>query len=962
MPAAWRPVARRSAELPARAVRRRARPAARRFQPEGVKVGRQRPAKGLPDVKTTTGQRWLAYDDLVERHKHFPTITPAFFTELLRRSGVDPNTYAAAEADRHGPRHLYVAVGPDLGSVVLLLSAHMWLQTHKAGMRLVPTMALAPADTASQEMVPVFQQLLAERQLELMTVPATEEDLALVRGDADPQAPLTAEQQRLLRWWLVYRAVRMRERHPLGSAVLAGTPLDRNLQKVADALCPDDAVSAPEAPERVSVQRLWGMQLGAAELGLPVLDTATADWKTGSITLHRPFLTVTVAQLARTLSEVHSLGELDRLLQRPPPVAARLSRFHTAQFLDAVRSCDLVVRSQRDAAREFVRTKVRLDYRLPWATMDPAAFRALPAPVAQIALSAVCAFVSGDADTSDWFRQPPPGVPAVAALMQGKALPEGPVTTVEGTGAAVVWGTPYEPRLGVSPPCFSVVRQPRSPRPADLFPPWLAKTEAHTHVMTRCATELLFGRWLVRLYTSVERARAIKDRGTVFWCTRLRPWEDEKWWRQFANGEEFARYLHRQTHDSKLAGGVDPTRPCALMLQDVPLVVSGVEGLAGPSDEGEEPPPGAGHLSVAACPPFGFWSPQLKGHVWLGGGNPVHRAAGFCIRPHWLGEFLPAPGLLGPLFVPLSQQIRMQTSSAAFIAQGRSRQAAPSGWDPDMLPDAEAYDRLKASVLARVQRRDSAEVGPTKVDQLFSSSVTSLAAKGALGPAAEGDEGAAEGPGGAGGEAEGAAAAAGAAGGWGTAEAYAGPGETAEGAAAEETAGEREERELRALRRAPRPDPPPEPDMGGLPKGVPWEEMPSDDPAPAPVAEAEVGPAWSQIATRAKGSSAAPRPRRGAAGMQAAKEADFTKWPGRHGAAAQEALQQRLAAVRMRGEILAGSREQQRLQSRRRLPALRVLAPDEPAVPCGPSGEPPPAPRPWMTAVRGDAPAMAADA
>eukprot|EP00756_Hemistasia_phaeocysticola_P043476 Hpha_TRINITY_DN17051_c0_g1::TRINITY_DN17051_c0_g1_i1::g.166221::m.166221 len=697
------------------------------LQNTAVQVGRERPWTPLPAVTTVAGQLWHTYEDLVDLHSRSSKIPVDQLAEMLLRSGLDLSNYAPQELDRHGPRALYIAVGADLPSVGLALLVQKWLSQFKSGVRLEPVMAASDPDAC--EVMPVVKALLRERQLPLTVVHPTEEDQELLAaGGATGK-----EAERALKWWLVYRTVRMNERHPLGTSILAGTTLDRNLQRIADRLCPDEEVPEEEPRPRLATE-LWDLSLGAKHLELPILDTARADWKHGQVTLHRPFLTVRAQQVRSSLLKDFGAERLAPLLTQPPPVHKRLSRHHSSQFLDVVRRSDVVVGARREAARDFVASKARLDYRLPWATFDPQSFRELDKDAAELALAALCGFVGGEPSCENWLTLPSRAIKEMAGVLRGEGnFPSRAVMPVPGTGVAVVWGTPYTPALTATPTCYSVIRHPESAADTLRFPEWLVKGEAHKHVPTQASTEILFGRWLVRLYTSAERAEAARNRGTVLWCTRLRDPDDKEWWGQFVDGANFARYIKAQTDDRALADGSNPTRPSKLMLADVPLIVAGTEGMAGPSGPGKKPPPAAGHLRIVGCPPFGFWSPRMPGNVWYKAPPVVFRVKAFCLRPMWVGDFLPEAGLLGPLFVPLSQQVKAQLHSADWIARGR----AAAGSDNDALsnlPSSEAYDRVKARVVQRVMRQDVDAIKADDTSRLFASTVQGLTKGQALQP------------------------------------------------------------------------------------------------------------------------------------------------------------------------------------------------------------------------------------
>ena len=652
---------------------------ARAYHPASVQIGEHGAPRPLPQVKSTIGQDWVPYHQLVENRSGAKSVDAEVFREMLDKAGLSLNSFATESRRDFGQRSLYVALGNDLPSAVLLASAQNWVEVTRPGVVLKPMQVRLPLPGwfGVQNVVREFWKERGLTVLDLYPKPADYEQVASVYpepidwdtvGHKDPRVSLLVR-------WVLFRTVRLQERHPYGASILLGTNLDRNLQRIADALVPNDA---PLGRNRRAGE-LWDLSMEPTTFQLPVVDTVHADWKTGHVTCHRPLLALTIAQIENTAG-IYLLDKLAPLLSKPPPVYLRLAKDQSRELLQLAKRCHVRTRAMRKVAQEFIQKSCRLDYKMGWSTLNARAVADLPEDALLLVIAALVGFSSNVAG-EDWLKNPPDSIRELVPIVKqvSQKLPASPVLRIKGTNAALVYNTPYEPVLSADVDVFSFVASPDAFPEAIELRDWSSKSDSHPHPPTKCFTGTTYGRWLVQLFTTPERRQKNEDSGRTFWVTHLREYDDP-WWGQVSNGARFTTYLKRETHDAALQDGSSPSRPAPLLLRDVPLVLSGTAGLAGPTEDGEDVPEGASHLQVVACPPFGFWAAQMRNHVWQGVSPVVNKAPGHIQRLHvclavharrpphththtaplplqWLVEFLPKPGLLGPLFVPIDRQV-----------------------------------------------------------------------------------------------------------------------------------------------------------------------------------------------------------------------------------------------------------------------------------------------------------------
>ena len=616
----------------------------RGFHPAIVPIGENNAPKPLPHVESTLGQQWIPYNKLVEKRAG-SRLDLSVFQEMLDKAGFRFHKFAEESSSEMGNRNLYIAVGPDIQSATLLACAQDWVERTRPGITLTPIQIRLPIPGVPR-IQNVIKDFFEERGVSIKNIAVHEEDLAQVETVfPDPidfeKVSLDDPRIKMLVRWVVYHRVKIQEKHPFGAAVLWGTNLDRNLQKIADFLVPEEelevkSVATPDGMRPRKVGELWDLSLEPTPSQLPMFDTANADWKQGVVMNHRPFLALRIETILKA-AEIFKLDKLAPILGKPPPIYSRLDPHQSAELLKLVKKCHVRTRALRRTAAEFVRSNCRLDYKLGWCTMNRAAAKELPAETLQVVLSALVGFTHNK-PSADWIKSPPESILALIPLIKGTGdnLPSKKVTRLEGTAVSVILGEPYETEGKVSSD-FGVVTFVCTPdeeeEEVEEFPEFASKTESHPHPPTKCMTGTQFGRWLVQLFCSDERRVSIDERNRVFYVTRLRDFkEDAEWYRQFTNGPRFVKSISGDVHSTEMHFSGHPTRPSPWMLKDIPLIVAGNKGLAGPTTSGEPVPDIPSHLTIVACPPFGFWSGQLRGHVWQGGRPEIHKAAGHILK------------------------------------------------------------------------------------------------------------------------------------------------------------------------------------------------------------------------------------------------------------------------------------------------------------------------------------------
>eukprot|EP01061_Rhynchopus_euleeides_P034463 TRINITY_DN58280_c0_g1_i1.p2 TRINITY_DN58280_c0_g1~~TRINITY_DN58280_c0_g1_i1.p2 ORF type:complete len:842 (+),score=283.47 TRINITY_DN58280_c0_g1_i1:98-2527(+) len=675
------------------------------------------------------GHAWVPYSQLVTNREDERMVNLEVFREMLEKSGFDVHRFAEEASTDIAKRNLYIGVGTDLPSVTLLACVQDWVERTRPGVNIVPLQIRLPCP-GMLEIQNVVREFFEDRGVHIRTITAYPEDVDQVNS-VFPDHPLRFDSGaspddpriRLLRQWTLYHRIKLQEKHPFGAKVLLGTNLDRNLQRIADHLVPENPLDAAGLVGGVRRPgELWDLSIEPTPPQLPVLDTANADWKIGSVVRHRPFLALPVHQIEET-AKVFGIDKIAPILSSPPPIYSRLDKVQSMEMLKLVKRCHVRCRAMRKTAMEFIKSNCRLDYKMGWSTLNRAAAKELPDEALQIVVSALAGFSSPTA-VSDWIKRPTPALQALLPLIRGSDhLPPSPIVPIEGTDVSMLFGTPYEQKLSVDTEVMSFVCTPRSLPETQEFPEWVEKSDRHPHPPTKCITGTQFGRWLVQLFCSPERREMAEAERRVFYVTRLRTASDS-WYRQFTNGHRFQAFLKSEIHDSEMHFKGHPTRPSELLMRDIPLVAVGTQGLAGPSEDGEEVPEFAAPLTIVACPPFGFWTSQMRGHVWQGGKPVISKAAGHILKQQWLLDFLPPPGLLGPLFLPVSKQVSNQVRIAEKIAdQTKTRAMFNTG-----RMSEEQYKRVKATVVSNLMNQ-SGEASPDKV---FKSVHDGLKKKGTL--------------------------------------------------------------------------------------------------------------------------------------------------------------------------------------------------------------------------------------
>eukprot|EP00755_Sulcionema_specki_P012217 Sspe_Gene.50833::Locus_28254_Transcript_1_1_Confidence_1.000_Length_2471::g.50833::m.50833 len=681
-----------------------------------VKIGKTI-AQPLPSVKTLIGHQYVPYETLVKRVTPLARsegVTSRLIADLLDKTHFNPEDYCYTPKTIRRP--LFVGVGTDLSSVTLALVVQRWLATTRFPIRVRPLIVKLPGDRAMLEFLPALQKLLETFDLSPRIVIPTLTDALNV---AAPHANLPEGQEWLdsfarhnlspshyltkrLRWWVLYKAIKEVE-PSFTTALLAGTTLDRNLQKIAAALDPD-----PPLQPRLSLPfELEGLSIQSSPLQLPVLDTVSTNHHFGRIKVHRPFLPIDGEGVERTLEKLE-VTSVQKVLQSTPPVFRRLAPLHSEQMLRLVRQCHTITRHVKRVASEFVSASCKVDYRLGWATIDSHAFRKLDINAARMVVGALAAFASGESH-ENWLARPGEGIKHIVDVMQGTvdSLPTSPIVPIDGTGADLVFGTPYHPALSATPHTFSILpgKSLRAP-PITRFSEFIPQTYIHE----RCAASAVMGRVVVNIFVHTKVAKVLESQKAVFWCMPLRH-PDDPWWEQVTNGKEFTKQLRKTIHSDQDSPS-NPTKPTWNLLRFSPLVLEGRPDGPPPSAEGDPIPPPT-HLKVVACPQLSLWSPGVfPQRVWKPGSRLLNRVTVFLLRPQWVNDFLPAPGLVGPIFLPPSQQLRHLTGS--YIS---AKDRATRRLHPDLDLDPAQYDKIKASVVARVG--DNAQVSRAKVDILF---------------------------------------------------------------------------------------------------------------------------------------------------------------------------------------------------------------------------------------------------
>eukprot|EP01060_Flectonema_neradi_P000992 TRINITY_DN10586_c0_g3_i1.p1 TRINITY_DN10586_c0_g3~~TRINITY_DN10586_c0_g3_i1.p1 ORF type:complete len:845 (+),score=141.91 TRINITY_DN10586_c0_g3_i1:45-2537(+) len=696
--------------------------------PGVVPIGEGKNLAPMPHVRSTIGHRWLSFNDLVKlRSDGDATITTRIVTEMLEKSGLNVSEFSnLGNHKEHGIRSLYVGLGTDLSSAVLLAACHRWALETKEPLKIQPLMIKLNFIEGHSAIQNVVIDYMRSRSIAVRIVGPSESDFEQVESSFPDRtinwSELTVESEevKLLVKWMLYSVVKIQERHPFGAHILIGTDLDRHLQKIAAFVTPTDRVRNPN--------ELWGMSMEPATPQLPVIDTCNADWKIGQVKFHKPFLALNSTMVAESATRI-GMKSLTKLLSQPPPVSSRLQEHEIATMLDVVSDCHIRVRGMRKIAVDFIKKSCRLDYRLGWCTISVRELAVLPEEAAQLVVAALVAFCS-DKFHVDWLKTPPESVSKVIGYLTHKErLPPTPVMDIEGTNVSLVYGVPYNPTLSIEQEVFSFIPTPKEGNvPAVEFPPWETKPDRHKHPPTKCFSKVQYGRWLCQIFTTEE----LKDKGEkqllTYYVTRLRPLDDP-WWEQVCNAESFIAYLKTEIHQPELASNTQvekPTRPDKSMLLDIPVILAGRRGLAPPSDD-DEPIPEATHLEVVGCPPFGYWAPLLRHHTWQRSTLRVHRCPATLLKPQWLLDFLPSPGMLGPLFIPISRQVQHQLKASTFLRKKKEFSVLPDELTP------EQYKRIKTYVVSNVmksEKGDQQEKG--YIDDVFARSKTLLERQGRL--------------------------------------------------------------------------------------------------------------------------------------------------------------------------------------------------------------------------------------
>eukprot|EP01063_Lacrimia_lanifica_P009181 TRINITY_DN16204_c0_g1_i1.p1 TRINITY_DN16204_c0_g1~~TRINITY_DN16204_c0_g1_i1.p1 ORF type:complete len:836 (+),score=222.51 TRINITY_DN16204_c0_g1_i1:52-2559(+) len=706
------------------------------YNPAVVPLGEGAHPKPMPLVKSTLGHRWFPYHEMVKMRQGEATVNAAMFKEMLEKAGLNTDVFAEVSGKQFGPRTLYVALGTDVGSVTLLALAQKWAAQERAPLKLKALMVLGPCSEEEKQNRQIVVRYFKSRGADVRAVTPTDEDIAQVEawyGESFEWRGLTPDDERvaMLRRWVLYSRIKLAERHPFGAHVLFGTNLDRNLQRIADRMVPDDAIPADGSAVRPQPpSALWDLSLEESTFQIPLYDTANADWKVGQVKCHRPFLAFSNAQLERT-AQFFEGDKLRPLLTTPPPVSARLDDVQVSEMLKLAKRCHVRTRAMRRLAAEFISRNCRLDYKLGWSTLNRAEVDSIPEEALLLVVTALVAFSSSQC-RSDWLKTPPEAVHDLLDLVLCRSdLPASPVHEIPGTGVALVFEDPYDPVLSSDASVFAFVPSPTEEDrcPTLKFPAWASKTRSHPHPPTKCFTGTTFGRWLVQLYTTEERRQQHTLEGRCFYVTHLRH-PDDPWWQQVSNAHRFLRHLRSQIHDPALHAHGHPSRPSHLILRDIPLILMGTEGLAGPSDPDEEVPTEASHLFAVACPPFGYWAPQFRNHVFQGGVPHIYKAPGYILKPQWLLDFLPVPGLLGPMFVPISRQVQIQIRAAEHLSGKMKSAKTEVAFDTGLMSE-EQYKRVKVAAVNQVML---AEGDPADIDTagVYKGAYDTLKGKGLL--------------------------------------------------------------------------------------------------------------------------------------------------------------------------------------------------------------------------------------
>ena len=696
-----------------------------------VPIGEGKNFSPMPHVRTTMGNKWMPFGDIVKSTSDKETIlSKAVVNDLFKNVGLDVTEFAnLGQHKEFGFRNLYIGVGTDLGSVLLLTTCRRWLLETKEPIKLQPLMVKLNFIKGHSAVENVVLEYLRTRSISVRIISPSSYDFAQIES-AFPERTIVwesltteSEEVKLLIKWILYSSTKTQERHPFGGSILLGTNLDSQLQKIAKFMSPYDR----ELNRCRYPHELWDMSMEPATPQLPLIDTCNADWKIGLIKFHKPLVTLKSEILVETAIR-NGMKGLVTLLSKPPPVSSRLQNNQIRMMLDVVTDCHIRIRGARKIACDFIKKSCRLDYRLGWCTISTKDISTLPEEALRIVVSAVVAFCSNKSDV-DWLKTPPDSVIKVIDYLTHKCkLPPKPIVAIPGTSVSLVYGVPYNPVLSIEQRVFSFIATPEEELPSVEFSDWKCKSDRHTHVPTKAFSNAQYGRWYCQLFTTEELKNTVESQNTTFYVTRLRGLDDP-WWGQVINANSFLAYLKTEIHDPELASNTQierPTRPDAKMLLDIPIILSGKKGLAPPSEDDEEVPE-ACHLEVVGCPPFGYWASLLRNHVWQRTTQVLHRSPAYLLKPQWLLDFLPPPGMLGPLFVPASRQVQQQLKSSMYLRKTKEFAALPEELS------SEQYKRIKTHVINNITNVDkSVQKEKNYTHDAFASSTKLLRSQGRL--------------------------------------------------------------------------------------------------------------------------------------------------------------------------------------------------------------------------------------